>query len=127
MVIGESAEDYVEAVLIIQKQKNRVHSVDIAKYLNVSKPSVSYAIRNLSKAGYLFMDEDNEKQIKLTPKGKALAEKMYERHVFFSRWLKSLGIDEEIAVAEACRIEHVLSKESFEAIRKFVIKSNKNN
>lgn len=127
MVIGESAEDYVEAVLIIQKQKNRVHSVDIAKYLNVSKPSVSYAIRNLSKAGYLFMDEDNEKQIKLTPKGKALAEKMYERHVFFSRWLKSLGIDEEIAVAEACHIEHVLSKESFEAIRKFVIKSNKNN
>jgi len=121
MVIGESAEDYVEAVLIIEKQNGCVHSIDIARHLKVSKPSVSYAIKNLSEAGYLIMDEDNEKQIKLTPKGRALAEQMYERHVFFTQWLKSLGIDPVVAVSEACRMEHVLSKQSFKAIKKFVL------
>lgn len=125
MVIRESAENYVEAVLILEKKNERVHSVDIAKYLKVSKPSVSYAIRNLSEAGYLYMDEDNEKQIKLTDKGRALAERMYERHLFFSRWLESLGIDEKTAAEEACRIEHVLSRKSFDAIRTFVTQKNK--
>lgn len=125
MVIRESAENYVEAVLILEKKNERVHSVDIAKYLKVSKPSVSYAVRNLSEAGYLYMDEDNEKQIKLTDKGRALAERMYERHLFFSRWLESLGIDEKTAAEEACRIEHVLSRKSFDAIRTFVTQKNK--
>lgn len=125
MVIRESAENYVEAVLILEKKNERVHSVDIAKYLKVSKPSVSYAVRNLSEAGYLYMDEDNEKQIKLTDKGRALAERMYERHLFFSRWLESLGIDEKTAAEEACRIEHVLSHKSFDAIRTFVTQKNK--
>lgn len=121
MVIRESAENYVEAVLMIKKIKGTVHSIDIAKQLGVSKPSVSYAIRNLSDAGYLYMDEDNEKEIKLTQKGQALAERMYERHVFFTQWLRSMGIDDAIAAEEACRIEHVLSKKSFEAIKKFVL------
>lgn len=125
MVIRESAENYVEAVLILEKKNERVHSVDIAKYLKVSKPSVSYAVRNLSEAGYLYMDEDNEKQIKLTDKGRALAERMYERHLFFSHWLESLGIDEKTAAEEACRIEHVLSRKSFDAIRTFVTQKNK--
>ena len=125
MVIRESAENYVEAVLILEKKNERVHSVDIAKYLKVSKPSVSYAVRNLSEAGYLYMDEDNEKQIKLTDKGRALAERMYERHLFFSRWLESLGIDEKTAAEEACRIEHVLSRKSFDAIRTFVTQKKK--
>lgn len=123
MVIRESAEDYVEAVLILEKQNGAVHSIDIARQLKVSKPSVSYAIKNLSEAGYLYMDEDNEKQIKLTPKGRALAEQMYERHVFFTQWLRSMGIDPATAAADACRIEHVLSKQSFQAIKKFVLEN----
>ncbi|MDY5730771.1 MAG: metal-dependent transcriptional regulator [Eubacteriales bacterium] len=125
MVIRESAEDYVEAVLIIEKQKGSVHSIDIARHLKVSKPSVSYAIKNLSEAGFLYMDEDNEKQIKLTPKGRSLAEQMYERHVFFTQWLKSLGIDAATAASEACRMEHVLSKQSFQSIKKFVLDHKK--
>ncbi len=125
MVIRESAEDYVEAVLIIEKQKGSVHSIDIARHLKVSKPSVSYAIKNLSEAGFLYMDEDNEKQIKLTPKGRNLAEQMYERHVFFTQWLKSLGIDAATAASEACRMEHVLSKQSFQSIKKFVLDHKK--
>ncbi len=120
MYIKESAQDYVEAVLIIEKQKGFVRSVDIANYLRVTKPSVSYAIKNLQNEGYLIMDEDKDKEITLTPKGRELAEIMYERHMFFTNWLERLGVNSTIAAADACRIEHAISKESFEAIRKAV-------
>lgn len=120
MYIKESAQDYVEAVLIIEKQKGFVRSVDIANYLGVTKPSVSYAIKNLQNEGFLIMDEDKDKEIFLTPKGRKLAETMYERHLFFTNWLVKLGVAEEIAAADACRIEHAISKESFAAIRKAV-------
>lgn len=123
MLIRESAQDYVEAVLIIEKQKGVVHSIDIARFLGVSKPSVSYAIKNLTESGYLIMDENNDKHISLTKKGLELANLMYERHVFFTKWLEALGVSSSIAEEDACRIEHAISKESFEAIKKYVSKN----
>lgn len=127
MVVKESAQDYIEAIYIVEKEKGIAYSIDVARQLNVSKPSVSYAIKNLSQAGYLYMDEDNSKRIVLTKKGRALAEQMYERHVFFTNWLKELGVDGKIATRDACRIEHVISKESFHAIREYVKNRHEHN
>ncbi len=120
MSIRESGEDYLKAITIIEKKKGIVHSVDIARHLKVSKPSVSYAIKHLSDLGYLVMDEENEKQILLTEKGRKIANTMYERHVFFTKWLIKLGVDVEVAASDACHMEHALSRESFQAIKKYV-------
>ena len=116
--IQESAENYLEAILKLNKERPEVHAIDIAAYLEFSKPSVSIAMKKLREAGYILVDENGH--ITLTEAGNEIAERIYERHTFLVQWLKSLGVSPEIAAEDACRMEHVLSNESFEAIRQFV-------
>jgi Mn-dependent DtxR family transcriptional regulator len=108
---------YLETILILSRIKSEVRSVDIAGELNFTKPSVSVAMKNLREGGYIEMDGDA--YITLTDLGRGIAEKMYERHTFLSAWLKGLGVSETVAVDDACRIEHVISEESFEAIKNY--------
>lgn len=114
--IQESAENYLEAILMIGQRQSYVRSIDIAVELEVSKPSVSVAMKNLRENGYILMDSDGH--ITLTEAGQKIADTMYERHVLLSKWLIQLGVNKEIAVKDACRMEHVLSPESFEAIKR---------
>lgn len=116
MKIHESAENYLETILVIGKRKPQVRSIDIANELAFSKPSVSVAMKNLRLNGYIQVDREG--YITLTDSGLAIAEKIYERHELLSAWLIHLGVDPEIAAEDACRIEHVISSESFEAIKK---------
>lgn len=118
MKIQESAEMYLETILILSKKNHLVRSIDIANELDYAKPSVSVAMKNLRENGYIEMDSDWH--ITLTEKGRAIAEAMYERHTLLSEWLAFLGVDKKIAAEDACRIEHVISAESFEAIKKYV-------
>lgn len=120
MKIQESAENYLETILMLQKRKGSVRSIDIANELEFSKPSVSVAMKNLRENGYIEMDSDG--LISLLPSGKAIAEKIYERHTMISDWLIALGVSPEVAVEDACRIEHVISEESFEAVKKHACK-----
>ena len=115
MKIQESAENYLETILILSQRKPYVRSIDIAAELEFSKPSVSVAMKNLRQNDLIVMDEDGH--ISLTPSGLAIAAKMYERHTLISRMLMKLGVSEKAAVEDACRIEHVISEESFEAIK----------
>lgn len=115
MKIQESAENYLETILILQNQKGIVRSIDIVNELEYSKPSVSVAMKNLRENGYIEMD--NEGFITLLPPGLEIAQKMYERHTLLSDWLTALGVSKETAVKDACRIEHVISAESFEALK----------
>ena len=114
MTIHESAEDYLEQILMLLEKKGYARSIDIAVGLGVSKPSVSIAMRKLRENGYIRMGADN--LISLTDKGYAIARKMYNRHQALTKYLLQLGVPEEIARVDACRIEHVLSEESFAAI-----------
>jgi len=114
--IYESAENYLEAIHVLGLIGDPVHSVDVANELGVSKPSVSVAMKNLRNGGYIKMDADLH--ITLTDTGREIAERMYERHVFLTDWLIGLGVPAETAALDACRMEHVLSPESFEAIKK---------
>lgn len=118
MQIGESAENYLETILILSQRKGKgeVRSIDIVNELEFSKPSVSVAMKNLRENGYITVDKDG--YIRLTDKGLEIAEKMYERHTLLSQWLIKLGVDEKVAVEDACRMEHVISAESFAAIKK---------
>ncbi len=116
MKILESAENYLETILILSKRNGSVRSVDIASELSYTKPSVSIAMKNLRESGLIEMDRAGH--ITLLPEGLAIAEKMYERHTLISKWLMSLGVSPETATEDACRIEHVLSAETFEAIKK---------
>ena len=113
--IKESAEDYLECILVLGKSVEKLRSIDIVKYMKLSKPSVSVAMKKLRESGYITMTDDGF--IKLTKDGKAIAEKIYERHVFISQWLEDLGVSADTALEDACRIEHVLSDETFEAIK----------
>ena len=115
MKIHESAENYLETILMIKNKKGSVRSIDIANELDFSKPSVSVAMKNLRENG--FIDVDSNGYITLLDKGQEIAEKMYERHTTLSKWLISLGVPEDIAVEDACRIEHIISVETFEAIK----------
>ncbi len=123
MKIQESAENYLETILILQHKKGSVRSIDIATELDFAKPSVSVAMKNLRENGYILMDASGF--ITLTEKGKAIADTMYERHTMISDWLIALGVDQKTAVEDACRIEHVISAESFEAIKEHVLKAAK--
>ena len=116
MQIRESAENYLETILILSQRKGKgeVRSIDIVNELEFSKPSV--AMKNLRENGYITVDKDG--YIRLTDKGLEIAEKMYERHTLLSQWLIKLGVDEKVAVEDACRMEHVISAESFAAIKK---------
>ena len=118
MQIRESAENYLETILILSQRKGKgeVGSIDIVNELEFSKPSVSVAMKNLRENGYITVDKDG--YIRLTDKGLEIAEKMYERHTLLSQWLIKLGVDEKVAVEDACRMEHVISAESFAAIKK---------
>ena len=120
MKIQESAENYLETILILSKTKSQVRSIDIVNELNFSKPSVSVAMKNLRENG--FINVDTAGFITLTQKGLKIAEKMYERHKLLSSWLIRLGVNEKTAVYDACRIEHVISEESFNMIKKHVQK-----
>ena len=114
--IQESAENYLETILIISLRQEHVCSIDIVNELDFSKPSVSVAMKNLRLNGYIKMDSNGF--ITLTDAGRQIAETIYERHTLLSKWLTKLGVEPQIAAADACRIEHVISKESFEAIKK---------
>lgn len=118
MQIRESAENYLETILILSQRKGKgeVRSIDIVNELEFLKPSVSVAMKNLRENGYITVDKDG--YIRLTDKGLEIAEKMYERHTLLSQWLIKLGVDEKVAVEDACRMEHVISAESFAAIKK---------
>ena len=118
MQIRESAENYLETILILSQRKGKgeVRSIDIVNELEFSKPSVSVAMKNLRENGYITVDKDG--YIRLTDKGLEIAEKMYERHTLLSQWLIKLVVDEKVAVEDACRMEHVISAESFAAIKK---------
>ena len=116
MNIYESAEDYLEQIMMLLEKKGHVRSIDIAIGLNVSKPSVSVAMKKLRENGYINMGADN--LISLTDKGYAIARKIYDRHQSLTKYLIQIGVPEEIAKEDACKVEHDLSEESFAAICK---------
>lgn len=115
MQIRESAEDYLEAIFRLSKQNKEVRSVDIATMLGVSKPSVSHAMKLLKENGYISMDRYGT--ITLLEKGSEIAGRVYEKHTVLSAMLRQLGVSEETAKNDACKMEHVLSEESFEKIK----------
>ena len=114
----ESVQDYLETILVLSKRLPVVRSIDIANELEYSKPSVSVAMKNLKGKGYITVS--NEGYIILTEEGKKLASDTYERHTLISQWLVDLGVSPETASADACRIEHDLSKESFDALKRHI-------
>jgi Mn-dependent DtxR family transcriptional regulator len=120
MKIHESAENYLETILILQQRKGSVRSIDIATELEFSKPSVSVAMKNLRQRGLIEVDAAG--QIHLLPEGRTIAEAVLEKHRLLTRFLIALGVSPEVAAEDACRIEHVLSNESFEAIKAHVKK-----
>lgn len=118
MKMQESAEMYLETILVLGHRNAQVRSIDIASELDFKKSSVSVAMKKLRENGYLEMD--GEGYITLTEKGRNIAETIYERHTLISDWLMHLGVDKTIAAQDACRMEHVISPESFKAIKKHV-------
>ena len=117
MKIQKATEDYLEAMLMMREKHGYIRSIDVAVQLGVTKPSVSYATKRLRENGYITMDPDG--LITMTEAGLEIAERMYERHKLLSELLIRLGVDPEIAREDACRLEHDLSAESFEAIRRW--------
>ena len=125
MKILESAENYLETILMLSKTRDVVRSIDIANELDFSKPSVSVAMKNLRTNGYIEMDHSGH--ITLLPAGRAIAEKIYERHTIITHWLMDLGVSPETAAHDACRMEHILSEESFEAMKKHFLEYHMKN
>lgn len=121
---NESAENYLETILVLSKSHPVVRSVDIAEELNFKKSSVSVAMKNLREKNHITVSKEGF--IYLTESGKAIAEMIYERHQLLTSWLTSLGVDATIAAEDACKIEHVLSPETFQAIKKYALKDAKN-
>ena len=115
MKLHASGEDYLEAVLMLHRKQGMVRSVDLARHMGYSKPSISHAVGVLRNGGFLMMDKDGF--LHLTDVGQEVAEKIYERHQFFTQWLLDAGIDPETAEQDACRMEHTISQKSFEQIR----------
>ena len=115
MKLHASGEDYLEAILVLQKQKGIVRSVDVARHMDVSKPSVCHAVATLKNGGFLTMDDGFF--LHLTNIGREVAEQIYEKHRFFTERLIAAGVDPETAEADACRIEHVISEESFKRLK----------
>lgn len=122
-VTHESAEDYLERILILEEERGSsdIRAIDIAKSFSYSKPSVSVAMKKLENGGYVELGPKG--QLILTPKGREIAEKMYERHKTLSKIFIDLGVSPETALRDACKIEHDLSEETFEAIKKYVCKN----
>ena len=115
MGIHESGEMYLETIHVLSKKNKAVRSIDISEHMGYSKPSVSRAVGLLKSGGYILVDKDG--YITLTDTGVAVAEKIYERHTVLSRLLVALGVDEAVAAEDACRLEHAISDESFNAIK----------
>lgn len=122
MIIKESAENYLEAILMIKKEKGSVRSIDIANELKITKPSVSVAMKNFREEEYIKVDEDGN--ISLTAKGKKIAESVYERHQVIAKFLMSIGVDEKTAYEDSCKIEHDISKQTFEKLKEYLNKNN---
>ncbi len=118
MKTHESAENYLETILVLSQRNGNVRSIDIANEMDFSKPSVSVAMKNLRNQGHILVDDGG--YITLTESGRAIAETIYERHTLISQWLIALGVSEKTAMEDACRIEHVISAESFAAIKAHV-------
>ena len=118
MKAHESAENYLETILVLSLNDNPVRSIDIVNEIGFSKPSVSVAMKNLRNNGYVDMDSSG--CIKLTDSGRKIAESMYERHTLISDWLIFLGVDKKTAVSDACRMEHGMSEQSFLALKKHI-------
>ena len=116
MKIQQSAENYLETIYMLRKSKGSCRSIDIANELGFSKPSVSVAMKNLRTNGYIEVSGDGN--ITLLEPGEKIARELFERHTMLTRFLVSIGVSEDLAAEDACRIEHVISKESFEAIKK---------
>ena len=110
-----SGEDYLEAVLVLQKEKGMVRSVDVSRHLDVSKPSVCHAVATLKEGGFLTMDEDSF--LHLTDVGREVAEKTYEKHCFFTHLLIDAGVEPKTAEQDACRMEHAISDNSFQKMK----------
>ena len=123
MTVRESGEMYLEAILVLAKKSGYVRSIDVSEYLGYSKPSVSRAMGILREGGYILMEKDGA--ITQTDSGKKLAETIYERHTVLSELLIRLGVDEKTATDDACRIEHVISDESFQAIKQYYYQHKK--
>ena len=123
MTVRESGEMYLEAILVLAKESGYVRSIDVSEYLGYSKPSVSRAMGILREGGYILVEKDGA--ITLTDSGKKLAETIYERHTVLSELLIRLGVDEKTATDDACRIEHVISDESFQAIKQYYYQHKK--
>ena len=115
MKLYASGEDYLEAVLVLQRKQGMVRSVDLARHMGFSKPSISHAVGVLKNGGFLTVDDDGF--LHLTVIGREIAEKIYERHLFFMEQLIAAGVDPKTAEADACRIEHVISNESFQKLK----------
>lgn len=123
MKIQESAENYLEAILMLKNEKGRIRSIDIVRHLDFTKPSISRAINLLKDNGYVTVDKEG--WIDLTESGAEIAEKVYERHTFVSAWLTAIGVDPDTASEEACKIEHVISDDTFQKVKEFVINNSK--
>ena len=123
MSLNESAENYLETILMLRKSKGNVRSIDIVNELGFSKPSVSVAMKHLREDGYVTVNDCGS--IDLTDKGLEIARRIYERHTLLSNWLMELGVSRETALEDACRMEHVISTESFEALKQHVFRVNK--
>ena len=115
MKLHASGEDYLEAILVLHKKIGMVRSVDVARHMEVTKPSVCVAVNTLKNGGFLIMDENHF--LHLTDIGREVAEKIYERHCFFTEQLIAAGVDPKTAEADACRIEHIISDESFSRLK----------
>lgn len=124
MKLHASGEDYLEAVLVLQKKKGMVRSVDVAQHMGVSKPSVCHAVATLKEGGFLTMDGDFF--LRLTDVGREVAEQTYEKHCFFTRLLTEAGVDLKTAEQDACRMEHVISPASFQKLAELYQKSHSN-
>ena len=119
MALQESGEMYLETILILSKEKENVRSIDVSEYMGYSKPSVSRAVGLLKEGGLITVEKEG--YIRLTDKGRTLAEKILERHTILTELLVRMGISREVASNDACRIEHVISDETFEAIRNHML------
>ncbi len=122
MKIKESAENYLEAILMIQNKKGSVRSIDVANELSFTKPSVSVAMKSFREDGYITVDESGA--ISLTEKGRQIAEQVYERHRIIAKALIAIGVDEEVALEDSCKIEHDISMETFEKLKAYLIEKN---
>lgn len=116
--VTRAGEDYLEGVLVLQKEKGMVRSVDLSRHMGVTKPTISNAVGFLREGGFLTMDEDGF--LHLTDIGREIAERIYERHTFFTEQLIAAGVDQETAEQDACRIEHAISEKSFLALKQIM-------